>query len=128
MKKIVSVLFLFSLMLWGSAKADEPMKFEQAISQTKPMALLVYADWADDAQTVLQTFNATGLQYEGKYNFVTMNIASPDTKAFNKSYHIYPNLPYVLFFKDKGKVSRYLKKDCVLNASCFKEKLDFFIN
>ena len=127
MKKLISILSLFTILSAGIANA-QTTTFDGAMSQSKPMAVLVYANWADDAQTMLQTFGATGLKYSDKYNFVTLDIASPDAKAFNKTYYIYPNLPYVLLFRDKGKVSRYLKKDCALDQSCFEEKLKFFVN
>ena len=127
MKKffIVSVLFLFSVFCINKASA---MTFEQGITQAKPMALYIYADWADNATQGMQVFNQTAQKYSDKYNFVTLNIASPETKAFNKMYHIYPNLPYVLLFRDGTKFSRFLNMDCVMKDSCFSEKLDLFVN
>lgn len=127
MKKVFGLLILFSLTILGVQKAFA-ITFEEAIAQPKPMAVLIYADWADDAAGTVQAYNAMSQSYGDKYNFTTLNIASKETKAFNKMYHIYPNLPYVLLFKDRGKISRYLKKDCVMNSACFKEKLDFFTN
>ena len=127
MKKFLSILFLFSIFVFGSIAANG-MTYDEAMAQTKPVAVLIYADWADDVQQVMQVYNAKGQDYSDKYNFVTMNIASPETKSFNKTFHIYPNLPYVLLFREKGKISRYLNKDCVLKDSCFTEKLNFFVN
>lgn len=126
MKKFLTLSFLVSMMFLGFQKA-EAMKYEDAIAQSKPAAILIYAPWADGAQAALQAFNAMGQNYPN-YNFVTMNIATDEAKAFNKVYHIYPNLPYVLLFKDRGKISRYLKQDCVMDSSCFSQKLDFFQN
>lgn len=128
MRKIVLSFLFLSILFFMNIKEAGAATFGEAISEKQPVAVLIYADWADDAQQVLQSFKTAELQYGGKYNFVTLNIALPETKEFNKSYHIYPNLPYVLFFKDKGKVSRYLTKDCVMNQSCFKEKLKSFAN
>ena len=102
--------------------------YSEVISQTKPCAVLIYADWADDIQNTLSAFGTTASQNSAKYNFATLNIADEETKKFNKVYHIYPNLPYVLLFKDKGKVSRLLKRDCVESSSCFQEKLNLFAN
>ena len=121
MKKILSILFLFTAFAVGSTVAYG-MNFEEALAQPKPLALFVYADWADDVQQMSQAFSEAQQKNSDKYNFVTMNIASPDTKAFNKMFHIYPNLPYVLLFREKGKVSRYLNKDCVLKEACFSER------
>ena len=50
------------------------------------------------------------------------------TKEFNKKFHIYPNLPYVLLFKDGGRVSRYLQQTCILDDACFSERLNMFTN
>lgn len=127
MKKFLSILFLLTIILLGVNKANS-MSYEEASNDSKPMALLIYASWADDVDKVQQTFNTVGQKYSVKYNFVTMDIASAETKTFNKKYHIYPNLPYVLLFKDRGKISRYLQKDCAQDTSCFTQKLDMFAN
>ncbi len=127
MKKVLSLLFLLTIILFSANKTNA-MSYEEASNDSKPMALLVYASWADDIDKVKQTFDALSQRYDKKYNFVTLDIASSDTKAFNKKYHIYPNLPYVLLFKDRGKISRYLQKDCAQDNSCFAQKLDMFAN
>ena len=127
MKKFLSLLFLLTVMLMSPLSAYA-LKYEEAINQSKPMAILVYAPWADNQQTCMQAFKAMEQQYAAQYNFVLINIATADAKAFNKTYHIYPNLPYVLLFKDRGKISRYLKADCVMNNTCFTDKLNLFIN
>ena len=127
MKKIFSMLFLLTLLLCNTTSANA-LKYEEAINQSKPMALFVYADWADDAAKLKQSFDAMEKKYGNTYNFVSMNIASADTKEFNKKYPIYANLPYVLLFKDRGKISRYLQRTCVMDTSCFSEKLNFFAN
>lgn len=127
MKKVITILSLLIVFTACAIKANS-MSFEEAMSQQKPMAVLIYADWADDAQTVVSAYDRMGETLSGKYNFTKINIATGEAKGFNKTYHIYPNLPYVLLFKDKGKISRYLKKDCILDNACFKERLDFFVN
>jgi len=127
MKKFLSLLFLLTMLLINANRANA-MNYEEASKDSKPMALLVYASWADGIDKVKQTFDTLSEKYGNKYNFVSMDIASQDTKAFNKKYHIYPNLPYVLLFKDGGKVSRYLQKNCAEDSSCFASKLDMFAN
>lgn len=127
MKKIFLSLF-FVISLFVCTIKVSALTFEQGISQTKPMALYIYADWADNAQQGLQAFKAMEPAYSQKYNFVTLNIASEEAKAFNKMYHIYPNLPYVLLFRDGTKFSRFINMDCLMNNSCFKGKLDVFVN
>lgn len=127
MKKVLSFLFLATVMLLNT-NAAKAMNYEEAIKDSKPMALLIYASWAGDIEKVKSTFNDLSQKYSNKYNFVALDIASSDTKLFNEKYHIYPNLPYVLLFKDRGRVSRYLQKDCAMDNSCFAQKLDMFAN
>ncbi len=127
MKKFFLGLILSLLCVFGVEKVYS-MTFEEGMKQSKAMALYIYADWADNAEQGKAVFQAMEQKYGNKYNFVTLDIASPEAKAFNKIYHIYPNLPYVLLFRDGVRFSRYLKMDCVLDSSCFGGKLDVFVN
>lgn len=127
MKKFLTFLFLVSVMVFG-AQSAKAMKYDEAMAQSKPMAILVYADWADSASTALQVFKSLEQKYNAQYNFVPLNIATADAKSFNKTYHIYPNMPYVLLFKDRGKISRYLQQNCAIDSACFEGKLKMFIN
>ena len=126
MKKILMLFVVFLLIATLKANA---MKFDEAFAQsgTKPMLVLVYADWADNVQSYVQAFNGLQTQFGETYNFVDLNIASPDTKSFNSRYHIYPNLPYILMFRDGGKVSRYIPRNCILDESCLTPKLKSFV-
>ncbi len=127
MKKILAMLFLLTLVLLGSQRANA-VKFEEAVGQNTPLAVLIYAPWADDKDTMIQAFNNMAARYANDYNFVSINIATEDAKAFNRRFYIYPNLPYVLLFRNNGKVSRFLRKDCILDEKCFAERLDMFDN
>jgi len=125
MKQFLSFLSIL-LLIFGLTLKAKAMSFEQAINNKKPSVVLVYADWADDAVAVKGQFKGLEAEYSKKYNFVELNIANPETKVFNKTYHIYPNLPYILLFKDKAKTTRAIAKDCVLDGECIKEKLNVF--
>lgn len=127
MKKILSLLFLLLVIAFGT-KSAEAMNYEEAVKQSKPMALLIYADWADDVSVVKQNFDVMDSKYSKTYNFVTLNIASPQMKSYNKKYQIYQNLPYVILYRDGGKISRFLPKTCARDTACFSQKLDFFVN
>lgn len=116
-------LFLFSFSLTANA-----MKYEEAVNQSKPLAILIYAPWADGYQNSLQAFNQMEQKYSTKYNFVRMNIATDEAKVYNQKFYIYPNLPYVILCRERGKVSRYLKNDCVKDSACFANRLDMFNN
>ena len=126
MKQILSFLSIL-LLLFGLTLKAKAIDFQQAISDKKPSVVLIYADWADDAIAVMGQFKGLEAEYGKRYNFVELNIASPETKFFNKTYHIYPNLPYILLFKDKAKTTRAISKDCILDNQCVKDKLDIFI-
>ena len=103
---------------------------------TDPQSLDALRDLlAREKPTVTRLVCAAGVGKMGRidavspaYNFVYLDIASEDTKLFNQKYHIYPNLPYVLLFKDRGRISRYLQKNCINDEACFTEKLNFFAN
>ena len=125
MKKI---FILFTLFLF-TASVVSSMTFDEAFSQVnnKPMAVLVYADWADGYQNALQQFKAVQNNLAAQYNFVEMDIATINAKSFNKKYHIYPNLPYVTTFRESGKISRYIDAACVSDYDCLKTKLNAFI-
>ena len=127
MKKIISCLVLFlGLVAWtGSVQAD---MFTDVINQQKPVAVLIYADWAEDLQSAMTSFGALEQDYSNKYNLVRINISTAEAKEFNKTYYIYPNLPYLLLFKDRGRLSRMVVRDCLKQDSCVRPKLDIFAN
>ena len=127
MKKVLTLLFLLSIVVASAQKANS-MSFDEAMGQSKPVAVLIYAPWADNAEQIKQAYNTLGQEYGDRYNFTTVDITKEEAKGFNQKYTIYPNLPYVLFFKDRGRITRYLKQDCIMDTACFKERLDFFLN
>ena len=125
-KYFASLLFIFILLLsTQNTKADQ---FQDIISQKKPCAVLIYADWAENLQPILTSFGILEQSYASKYNFIKLNIAYAETKEFNKSYYIYPNLPYILLLKDNGRMSRLVIRDCITTDSCVREKMDIFAN
>ena len=126
MKKLLSFLFLFVLLAAGISRANA-MTFEEAFNDQKPMLVLVSAQWADNYSSYVDVLDALERMYGDKFNFVKLDIANADAKAFNSRYHIYPNLPYMLMFRDGGKVSRYIQRDCILNESCVVSRVKSFI-
>ena len=65
MKKVLSLLFLLTIILFSANKTNA-MSYEEASNDSKPMALLVYASWADDIDKVKQTFDALSQRYDKK--------------------------------------------------------------
>ena len=128
MKKFYTILSLLFLMLSFQPKALA-LNFQEAFGQVdkKPVVVLIYAQWADNYQAVLQQYRSIKGQFGNKFNFVELDIASNDAKAFSERYHIYPKLPYIIMFRDGGKISRYIPRDCASSASCTSSKLRAFI-
>ena len=124
MKKLLASLFILFVGL-GTIPADA-ISYEDAINQKAPCAVLLYASWADDINQVVPIFSSLEQQYADKYNFVRVDIASEQAKVFNKTNYIYPNLPYIMLYKERGRISRYIQKDCITKESCIKEKMDVF--
>ena len=127
MKKILgfSLITISLFFTFLSANADD---FLSLLSQKKPYAVLIYADWADNKESALQAFDNIQGTFENRYNFSSINIASQDAKAFNQKYYIYTNLPYVMLFKENGRISRWIGRDCLIDSSCMKDQLELFAN
>lgn len=126
MKKIVRLVLVLILMLTLRVQA---MNFEEAFSQiySKPMLLLLYADWADGYQQCLYTFNMVQQEFGDSFNYVALNIASKDMKAYNARFNLDTNVPYILMFKSGGKVSRYLPRSCAMDYSCAISKIKYYM-
>lgn len=126
MKKIILLLFaLFMFMLQSNAVE---MKFEEAYAQSKskPAAIFLYADWADNAQECRVQFENIQQQLGNKYNYVFLDLSNKDTKGFNKIFPIY-TVPYIFTFRANGKISRYFDTDCILSNSCIISRMNAFL-
>lgn len=128
MKKILTLLTVIILSAGMQAKAA--MSFEDAFKQSdsKPMLVLIYAQWAEGYTNYLQTFRSAQKEFGDKFNYVELDIANADAKFFNSRYHIYPNLPYILMFRDGGRVSRYVQNNCAEKDACLFPKIRTFLN
>ena len=125
MKKVLTIL-VSAIFIYSGICAVKAATLEELIGQQTPLAVLVYADWADDYKSYIDAFKTIENTYGDALNYFELNIASKDTKYFNQRYHIYPNLPYILLFRDNGKVSRYVQKECVLDESCLQTRVKSF--
>ncbi len=127
MKKfLLSLIAMFALAY--SMPAVNAATYSDAIKENKPLAILIYATWADNLDDVTKNFTDMQQQYGETYNFVMLNIATAETKEFNKKYYIYPNLPYVFLSRENGKVTRSVLTDCLKDSACFSQKLNLFTN
>ena len=82
-KLILSMLTLLTFAI--STQTTKAMTFAEGLNDSKPMALLIYANWADGAADTIGKFKSQQAQYEDRYNFILLDIASEDTKEFNKN-------------------------------------------
>ena len=128
MKKVLNILLVLILFLATAVKA-QAMNFEQAYSQVdkKPLVVLIYAKWSDGYQNNIQQFRASKTTLGSKFNFVELDLASTDARAYCEKYHIYPKLPYIIMYRDGGKISRYIPRECASNSACITSKLKSFI-
>ena len=128
MKKILNLL-LITMVLVSTTLGAFALNFEQGFAQVhrKPLVVLIYAKWADNYQSTLQQYRSVRALMSDVYNFVELDLASPDARAYTEKFQINPKLPYIMVFRDGGKISRYLQRDCASSASCVKSKLKTFI-
>lgn len=127
MKKYCILVFALILVFCNVLKANAA-KYEEIMKQSKPCAILVYADWADDLKPVMDAMGNVERNFIKKYNFAGINICNKEAKNFNKTNYIYSDVPYLLLYKERGRISRLVTKDCIVNTSCIKDKLELFAN
>ena len=125
MKKIFAVLVLFLFAL----NANAAMTFDQAFSanDTKPMAVLIYADWSNDKDGTLERFRNLSQQMGNKYNYVEINISKAEAQSYMETYQILSKLPYVMLYRSKCKFARYIDRDCTSSVSCMVSKMQTFM-
>lgn len=127
MKKILSI-FLFLMFVF--CLKSYALTFEEGYSESSrtPVVVLVYAQWADGYQELLQEYRSIqNSKLSQNFNFVELDIASKDARFYNSKFDIYTNLPYVLMLREGGKIARFIHKDCVLDSACMEAKLRSFI-
>lgn len=125
MKKL---LIIFALLLLA-VRVNAAITYSEAYqaNDTKPMAVLIYADWADNYQAVLAQFRTMEAQMGNLYNFVEMDIASKDAKAYTEQNSILTKLPYIMLYRGKCKFARFIERSCASSADCTIPKMKTFI-
>ena len=125
MKKLLIILGVFLLAL----KADAAMSFSDAFDEnnTKPMAVLVYADWMNDYENYLATFRGLEREFGNTYNFVEVNIASEDAKDYLERSTILVKPPYIMLYRGKCKFARVIERDFANDSGNISQKMKTFI-
>lgn len=102
MKKILVVLGIItaiavtSAVVWAISprKTLKPSEYnvgvtyEQAVQDKKPMVTLFYADWCTYCIKFMPKYKILSEVYEGKYNFVMINIDDPNYSKIVKDYSL----------------------------------------
>ena len=125
MKKFILLLVILVFTL----QANAAMKYKDAFAKNGkiPMAMLIYADWAQDYNETLTMFKKLESTLSNSYNFVELNIADKETKDYSETYSILPKMPYIMLYRSSGKVQRVLDRDCALDLNCAVPKMKSFI-
>ena len=121
-------LLLITLILVGITSVSAAVSFSAAKANNgnKPMAVLVYADWADGYQNALLQFRKIQKEYGTSYDYVELNIAKKETKEYSDNYQIMAGLPYVMLYRKNCKIAKYLDKNCTSSYSCINSGMQTF--
>lgn len=125
MKKLIAILIMSALTL--SVKAAVKYSDAYEVNDTKPMAVLIYADWADNYQNYLSEFRKIQQELGDIYNYVELDLASEDARNYTEQNMILTKLPYIMLYRSKGRFARVLERSCASDASCAAPKMKSFI-
>jgi len=105
------------------------MSFSDAYeaNNTVPMAVLVYAEWSDNAADYLATFRALEREFGDTYNFVEVDIATEYAKDYMERNPILVKPPYIMLYRGKCKFARVIERGCANNNTCISPKMKTFI-
>lgn len=124
MKKIL--LFLMLLILVPKAYAEMSYAEAYSMNNKKPMAVLIYADWAMNSDGILRQFRAVQKEMGDRYNFVELDIASEDASGYTEKNAILPKLPYIMLCRNYGKFAKRIDRECASNPACLIPKMKTF--
>ena len=71
MKNLLISMVILSSMVFGVSQC-QAATFDELVSQTKPSAVLIYADWANNAQSALNAFNSIQQPFAKRYGFTSI--------------------------------------------------------
>ena len=105
------------------------MTYSNASAQNgkKPMAVLIYANWADNYKDAIKNFRASQQKLGNSYNYVELDLAKPDAKDYTDRYVINQKVPNIMLLRNNGRFSYLITRDCLATTSCIVEKMNRFI-
>lgn len=124
MKKILLVLAILIFAL--QANAAMSFKDAQAENGRTPMAVFVYAKWAQNYNDSLNVFRKLQSTLGNTYNYVELDLASDDAKEYTEIYLVRPRLPYIMLYRSNGNVQRLLERPCASDLNCALQKMKLF--
>lgn len=127
MKRLL-VLTITSLLLSATIAKAEVLNFIDAYKQSKskPFVILIYANWVQDYESYVQQFRNIQKEFGNKYNYVELNIADEDAKDYNQKFIFDRDIPYVVFYRNGCKISRFMDRSCASSSACMIQKIKAF--
>lgn len=125
MKKLLVLLILLFLV----PKSYAAISYSDAYSNNdrKPMAVLIYAEWAPNYNNVLTQFRDAQKALGNTYNFVELNLASEDAANFTEDNVIWTKLPYIMLYRNRCKFAKQIKRGCTSDSACIIPQMKAFL-
>lgn len=127
MKKNIIIIFL--MLLSTVSVLAETISFSDALSQSgkTPALVLIHATWATNSQSCLSQFKRIQNEYGNRFNYVELDVASPDMALFNQKYQLLQGVPYMLMIRNNGTITRNVTTDCINDYSCLNSRVKTFV-
>lgn len=91
---VVLVILATSIFVWAfgpkekpassSAKTDTP--YSAAMKDKKPFVVMFHSQWCSSCHQMMPSFKDLSQEYQGKYNFVLLDIDAPENKYVVEDY------------------------------------------
>lgn len=120
----LGALFLLSAIRTSAAEVN----LNQALEQNTPTLVLITAPWAKVSQNAINNFNSLKNVHGDKCNYIILDIASNQAQAYNQKFAFFPNIPYLMMFKNKAKIQLFVPQSCVLDNACIVKKTSNFLH
>lgn len=127
MKKYLGIFFVL-LLLTAAKSFAAPLSFDEAVADKKPTLVLITAPWSTSSIIAANNFNALKKVHGDACNYVILDIASKDAQSYNRKYAFFPNIPYLMMFKNKAKIQLFVPQSCVLDNACIMKKTSNFLH
>lgn len=91
---VVLVILATSIFVWAFAPKEKPVStsakidtpYESAMKDKKPFVVMFHSQWCSSCHQFMPSFKDLSAEYQGKYNFVLLDIDAPDNKYVVNDY------------------------------------------